>query len=153
MAFCPNKQNRLAAPVELVDRDAPCDGYMAEQKAKQVFLNAAEETEDEKLERVDEECYEPFYLVRPLLTTHKDDEEGNDWKRNHIFQTQVRCNRQLCSMVVDFGSCSNAISENVVRKLGLETKPHPNPYKVAEVNNTSLKNLLFTITIHSFWGY
>ncbi|KAI5647939.1 hypothetical protein M9H77_33944 [Catharanthus roseus] len=120
MAFCPNKQNRLAAPAKQV-----------------VFLNAEEEIEDEKLERVDEECYEPWYLVR--CNDWKDDEEDNDWKRNNIFQTRVRCNGQLCNMVIDSGSCSTAISKNVVQKLGLETKLHPNPYKVAGVNNTSLK--------------
>ncbi|KAI5661308.1 hypothetical protein M9H77_20631 [Catharanthus roseus] len=100
MAFCPNKSNRLANLVALLDRDAP--------------------------KRVDEECYEPCYLVRPLLTKHNDDEE-------------VPCNGQLCSMVIDSRSCSNAISKNVFRKLRLKIKLHPNPYKVAWVNNTSLK--------------
>ncbi|KAI5653986.1 hypothetical protein M9H77_31173 [Catharanthus roseus] len=61
----------------LLDRDAPSDYSMAEQKTKQVvFLNVEEEIEDEKLVRVDEECYQFCYLVRPLLKTHKDDEEG-----------------------------------------------------------------------------
>ncbi|KAI5667785.1 hypothetical protein M9H77_17638 [Catharanthus roseus] len=106
-------------------RDVPSDESMAEQKAKQVvFSKSEEETEGKELERVDEEFYEPCFLVRPLLTTHKDDKEGNDWKRSNNFQTRVQCNRQLCSMVIEPGSCSNVISEGAVRKLGLETKPH-----------------------------
>ncbi|KAI5670304.1 hypothetical protein M9H77_10668 [Catharanthus roseus] len=53
MALCPNKQNRLVAPMALLDRDASSDDSMAEQKAKQVLLNA----EDVKLERVDKNLF------------------------------------------------------------------------------------------------
>ena len=42
-------------------------------------------------------------------------------------------------MVIDSGSCINAISEDAVQKLGLKVEPLLNPYYVAWVTNTKLK--------------
>lgn len=56
-----------------------------------------------------------------------------------IFFRRVRCNEQLCSMVIDGGSCTNVISEDACKKLGLKTEPHLAPYKVTWVNDTNLK--------------
>jgi len=42
-------------------------------------------------------------------------------------------------MVIDGGSCTNLVSKETVKKLGLKAELQPNPYKVVWVNNTSLK--------------
>lgn len=76
-----------------------------------------------------------------------------DWHQSSIFQTKVCCNKQLCSMVIDWGSCTNVVSENACKKLRLKTEPHPSPYKVAWVNNTNLKDrkrCLLTYSIGMF---
>lgn len=79
-----------------------------------------------------------MYVLCSLLTTQETDKE-EDWRRSTIFQTGVCCNDQLFSMVIKGGSYTNFMSEDAYRKLGLKTKPHPNPYKVAWINNTNLK--------------
>lgn len=53
-------------------------------------------------------------------------------------------------MVIKGSSCSNIVSKDARKKLGLKTKPHLSPYKVAWVNNTNLKvheRCLFTYSI------
>lgn len=92
----------------------------------------------------------PMHLLHPLFSTHV---EKEDWRRNSIFQTQFRCNGQLCSMVIDEGSCTNVVSKEAMKNLGLKTKPNPSPYKMAQVNNTSLKvsdKCLLTYSIRGF---
>ena len=41
-------------------------------------------------------------------------------------------------MIIDGGSCSNLALEELVEKLNLKTKDHPNPYQIAWVNDTSI---------------
>ncbi|KAM5575250.1 hypothetical protein ABKV19_014275 [Rosa sericea] len=123
MGQCPN---RLVA---FADKEDPIASTNPEQKANEVVELQAEQ-------EMEVEVYDPCLVLRPVLTTQKEHEE--DWRSN-IFQTRVRCNGQLCNLVIDGGSCSNVISEEAVLKLGLPTEPHPSPYKVAWVNNTNLK--------------
>lgn len=42
-------------------------------------------------------------------------------------------------MVIDGDNCTNVVSEDVTKKLELQIELHPNSYKVAWVNNISLK--------------
>ncbi|KAG5548580.1 hypothetical protein RHGRI_014064 [Rhododendron griersonianum] len=56
-----------------------------------------------------------------------------------IFHTRVKCNDQVCSLVIDTGSCTNAVSEEAVKKLGLIVDPHPEPYHLAWITNMKLK--------------
>ena len=37
---------------------------------------------------------------------------------------------KVCSMIVDSGSCTNVVSEEMVTKLGLKTEKHPKPYNI-----------------------
>ncbi|PRQ55245.1 putative retrotransposon gag domain-containing protein [Rosa chinensis] len=71
-------------------------------------------------------------------------------KANEVVELQAEQEMELCTLVIDGGSCSNVIFEEAVLKLGLPTEPHPSPYKVAWVNNTNLKvndRCLVTYTI------
>ena len=54
----------------------------------------------------------------------------NDWQRSAIFQTYTKCGDKTCKVIIDSGSCINAMSSSVVSRLGLKLTPHPNPYKV-----------------------
>jgi len=51
-------------------------------------------------------------------------------QRENIFHTRCTINRNLCSLIVDGGSCTNVTSSRLVSKLNLDTKPHPRPYKL-----------------------
>jgi hypothetical protein len=53
---------------------------------------------------------------------------NDEGKRNELFHIRVITNNLKVDTLVDSGSQTNLISEEVVNKLGLETKPHPKPY-------------------------
>lgn len=56
-------------------------------------------------------------------------------------------------MVLDGGSCTNAVSKDVVKKLDLKAKSHPNPYKVAWANNIILKVQERCLVSYSIAGF
>jgi len=43
-----------------------------------------------------------------------------------------------CRVIIDSGSCVNAVASGMVTKLGLKTVPHSQPYKVSWVNFASI---------------
>ena len=51
-------------------------------------------------------------------------------KRENIFHTRCLVNNNLCSMIVDGGSCVNVARTRIVEKLGLPTISHTKPYKL-----------------------
>ena len=55
-----------------------------------------------------------------------------------IFYTYVKINGQVCKLIVDSGSCVNAVSDTMIPRLGLATHPHPTPYDVSWIDTTSL---------------
>jgi hypothetical protein len=54
-----------------------------------------------------------------------DPEEGE-----HLFHSQMWVKGTPLHFIVDRGSQKNLISAEVVKQLGLSTKPHPRPYNI-----------------------
>uniref|UniRef100_A0A2N9EYR8 Reverse transcriptase domain-containing protein n=1 Tax=Fagus sylvatica TaxID=28930 RepID=A0A2N9EYR8_FAGSY len=65
-------------------------------------------------------------VVRCALTLPK---ESEDWRRSNIFHTYIKCSSTNCKVIIDSGSCINAVSSSLVTRLGVKLIPHPNPYK------------------------
>jgi hypothetical protein len=74
-------------------------------------------------------------VVRCALTLPK---ESEDWRRSNIFHTYIKCSSTNCKVIIDSGSCINAVSSSLVTRLGVKLIPHPNPYKVSWVDNSSI---------------
>ncbi|XP_075665053.1 uncharacterized protein LOC142634648 [Castanea sativa] len=72
---------------------------------------------------------------RPRLMIPRD---TDDARRSAIFQTYTKCGDKTCKVIINSGSCINAVSSNVVSRLGLKLIPHPNPYKVSWVDTSSI---------------
>jgi len=51
-----------------------------------------------------------------------------DRKRNALFHIRIITKQTKIDTLIDSGSQANLISEEVVKKLGLTTKPHKKPY-------------------------
>ena len=51
-------------------------------------------------------------------------------QRENIFHTRCLIQNNICSLIVDGGSCANVASTRVVDKLGLPTISHTKPYKL-----------------------
>ena len=61
-----------------------------------------------------------------------------DPRRTSIFYTYVKINGQACKVIVDSGSCVNAISDAVIQRTGLTTINHPTPYDVSWIDASAL---------------
>ncbi|KAH9327598.1 hypothetical protein KI387_007776, partial [Taxus chinensis] len=57
----------------------------------------------------------------------------DDKKRNELFHITVISKHMKINTLFDSGSQANLVSEEVVKKLGLKTNPHPKPYPLGWV--------------------
>jgi len=67
-------------------------------------------------------------MVRCVLTQTKGTE---DWRRTVIFYIYIKYGDKGCKIIIDSGSCINAVSSGSVSRLGLKSVPHPKPYSVS----------------------
>lgn len=79
------------------------------------------EVERALVEKMSDNDDRVVYVLRPVLAT-SEVKKKEDWRRNNIFQTRVRCNRQLCSLVINGGSLTNIGSEEGYRKVKTENR-------------------------------
>ncbi|XP_010412456.1 PREDICTED: uncharacterized protein LOC104698758 [Camelina sativa] len=56
------------------------------------------------------------------------------WLRTNIFQSACTIKGKVCRFFVDSGSSRNVVSEEAVKKLGLQREVHPIPYKLMWLN-------------------
>ena len=66
-----------------------------------------------------------------------DDEQ----KRNELFHIQVVSKHTKIDTLFDMGSQVNLISKALVKKIGLETRPHPKPYPLGWVCDKAKLNV------------
>lgn len=66
-------------------------------------------------------------VIRALSVAAGEDES---WLRHNIFHTKCTSGGKICNVIIDGGSCENVVSNMMVEKLGLNTKDHPQPYKL-----------------------
>ena len=57
-------------------------------------------------------------------------EQDNEVQHDNIFHIRCHVNNKVYSVIIDNGSCTNAASTLLVKKLGLPTLNHPRPYKL-----------------------
>ena len=126
---CPTRSLHIG---DLGEEESPEDILEHEEEVYGEGLNLAEEYEG------DEENYDPTDLlgvVRCILTQSKEQE---DWRRTNILHTFIKIGEKVCKIIIDSGSCVNAISASSVKTLGLTPVPHPIPYKVSWIDSTSI---------------
>ena len=70
-------------------------------------------------------------MARRVLAVYKDEDQV---QRENIFHTRCEIQGNICSMIVNSGSCANVISSMVVDKLGLATIKHLEPYILQWLN-------------------
>jgi hypothetical protein len=61
-------------------------------------------------------------------------EDDVDKQRENIFHTWCHIQKNVCSMIIDGGSCANIASTTLVRMLNLSIVKHYKPYKVQWLN-------------------
>lgn len=68
-----------------------------------------------------------LFIYRSL---HSGLNQEKPWLRDNIFHTRCTSHGKVCNLIVDSGSCTNAVSEEMVSKLRLKTELIPKPYKI-----------------------
>ena len=84
-------------------------------------------------------------LAQPLVS--------DDWRRTTIFHTYCRLSGKVCKVIIDSGSCINAISTGTVTCLGLTPVDRPLPYRVSWVDSTSIPirlRCLVSLQLHAY---
>ena len=61
--------------------------------------------------------------------------EDDEMQRDNIFHTRCHVQNKVCSVIIDWGSCTNVASTTMVEKLGMPTNKHPRPYKLQWLND------------------
>ena len=94
------------------------------------------ESEEAKEEESSEEIYPQeegdLLMVRRLLGGQSCDLTQS--QRENIFHTRCKNFDNICSLIVDSGSCCNCCSTRLVSKLSLAFTPNPKPYKLQWLN-------------------
>ena len=61
-------------------------------------------------------------IVQRVLSTQP---EPSQQQRHNLFQTFFAIQNRRARVIIDGGSCNNLVSSDLVKKLGLATRPHP----------------------------
>ena len=61
--------------------------------------------------------------------------DNDNWKCTSIFHTIIQSGDKKCKLVIDGGSSMNVVSKDAVKLLNLKVELHPNPFRVAWVND------------------
>ena len=75
---------------------------------------------------VDEADLTLMLMVRGKKLQARDEEA----LREELFTMNIQVKQKLVKAIVDPGSQKNLVSEEMVREMGLETRPHPRPYNI-----------------------
>ena len=51
-------------------------------------------------------------------------------------------------VIIDSGSCNNLVSTDLVKKLGLNTRPHPHPYHIQWLNDSGKAKVTQIVRVH-----
>ena len=55
---------------------------------------------------------------------------------HNLFQIFFVIKNRRARVIIDGGSCNNLVSSDLVKKLGLTTRPHPHPYHIQWLNDS-----------------
>lgn len=64
-----------------------------------------------------------------------------------LFQTHGMIKDKLCRIIVDNGNCNNIASQELVEKMGLKQRRHPDPYKMQWLNNSGALRVTNVVTV------
>ena len=73
-------------------------------------------------------------IVQHVLSTQIQQPER--LQRHNLFRTFFVIKQRRARVIIDGGSCNNLVSSDLVKKLGLTTRPHPHPYYVQWLNDS-----------------
>ena len=104
-----------------------------------IEIDSVKEEHEDKLEDdddVEEILPDEGELLVIQRSLHVDLKKEEPWQRDTLFHTRCTSHGKVCSVIVDSGSCTNVVSDEMVKKLGLKIEKHPNPYRIHWLENS-----------------
>lgn len=167
---CPNEKMVLDRKLGIMRR------YVLLQDGEMRFLDESDEEEEEDMAEHDEQENEfdiddpnlevdqvgdiedPLFSMVSMRFLSAIKESGDTDRvkeqRENLFHTKCKIMGQAAAVIVDNGSCTNAVSWQVVDKFGLQTIKHPQPYHLQWMNQSGdlkvTKQALVPICISSY---
>jgi hypothetical protein len=68
-------------------------------------------------------------------------------QHHNLFQTFFIINNRRARVIIDGGSCNNLVSSDLVKKLGLTTRPHPHRYHLMWFNDAGKAKVIHTCRV------
>ena len=79
---------------------------------------------------------------------------AESWLRTSLFRTTCTINGKICKLIIDSGSCTNVVSDDAIRRLGIKTTAHPSPYPLAWLNaKTEIRVVKQAVILFSIGTY
>lgn len=83
----------------------------------------SKESEEETREELHPELELNSFILRRSFHTFTKEKKSN--QRETIFQTKCRIRDRVCDLIIDEGSETNCVSQELLRELKLPTQAHP----------------------------
>ena len=84
-------------------------------------------------------------IVQHVLSTQP---EPSQQQRHNLFQTFFAIQNRRARVIIDGGSCNNLVSSDLVKKLGLTTRPRPHPYHIQWFSDSGKVKVTHTVRVH-----
>jgi hypothetical protein len=85
-------------------------------------------------------------MVQRVLSAQPESSEKQ--QRHNLFQTFFAIENRRARVIIDGGSCNNLVSSDLVKKLGLTTRPRPHPYHIQWINDSGKVKVTHMVRVH-----
>ena len=109
------------------------DGYISTSDIEDEEDQDADEEDGKVLGDEATASYRSIIVQRVLSSQVQQPEK---LQRHNLFQIFFVISNCRARVIIDGGSCNNLVSSNLVKKLGLTTRPHPRPYHIQWLNDS-----------------
>jgi hypothetical protein len=109
------------------------DGYINTSDIEDEEEKENDDGEEEILGGEDTTTYRSAIVQRVLNTKVQ---QLDQLQRHNLFQNFFIINNRHVRVIIDGGSCNNLVSSELIKKLGLTTRPHQHPYHIQWLNDS-----------------
>ena len=109
------------------------DGYISTSDIEDEEEKENDDGEEEILGGEDTVTYRSAIVQRVLNTQVQ---QPDQLQHHNLFQIFFVINNRCVRVIIDGGSCNNLVSSELVKKLGLTTRPHQHPYHIQWLNDS-----------------
>jgi hypothetical protein len=131
---CPSQRSYMATD----------DGYISTSDMEDDAVEDATAEDGDVLGSEDTAAFRSIIVHRVLSTQLQQPEK---FQRHNLFQTFFIINNRRARVIIDGGRCNNLVSSDLVKKLGLTTRPHPHPYHLMWFNDAGKPKVIHTCRV------